>query len=400
MQILARRCVCKIFWFPTNNSYICTTPSRGLTATAFTRGPDFVFNYVSGEKVSKFPRVSLPLLLLAVAAIAVLIIPFRIPHTIKTIGKVQAGREWQIIQADDGQISTQLLNHQTGGVERVTVTQVLRGDATALEFLPRVFAGTRVAAGDTIARIHSPELQYTIALLKGELAAEQAALRAAAAGEKPTLIEEAEQQVRLALLQAEEQKRLTDRLAELRSRQLVSIQEHEVALAAQHTYEANAAAAKARLASLQSGVKAEELGLIRVRVKALEDQIAALQDKLAAYVLCSPLTGLRVQHPASDTLLSVHEEGPYMVYLPVKVQERAYVPSGGAVSIRSADGLVTAAGRIAAIYPALHLLNGEQVLWITARMDSSSGLIPGMFVRCEIEGAPLTKIQYMQKFMQ
>lgn len=350
--------------------------------------------------MSKFPRVSLPALLLAATAVALISIPFRIPHTIKTIGKVQASREWLIIQADDGQISTQLLNHQTGAVERVTVTQMLRGDATAFEFKSRVFAGTRVTAGDTIAHLHSPELQYNIALLKGELAAEQAALRAAAAGEKPTLIEEAEQQVRQALLQAEEQQRLTDRLAELRSRQLASVQEHEVALAAQRSYEANAAAAKARLASLQSGVKSEELGLIRVRIKALEEQIAALQDKLAGYVLCSPINGLRVQHPASDTLLSVHEEGSYMLYLPVRVQDRAYVPAGGAVSVRSADPLVAAGGRIAAINPALHLLNGEQVLWITARLDSSTGLIPGMFVRCEIQGTPLTKMQYLQNFMQ
>jgi len=339
-------------------------------------------------------------LVIAAALLLVLLLPFRIPYTLKTIGKVQPRREWLVVRADDGQISTHLWNHESATAEKVTVTQLLRGDAAEFRILPGVLGSAQVAEGDTIAILHSADLVQAVAELEGALAAARNSLLVLSTGEKIAMIEEARHQVEHAVVLAQEQKRVAERLAELQARQLVSYQEYELALATQRAYEANIAMARSRLAVLQTGAKKEEIALMQARIASLEEELAALQQKSEGYLLRSPIAGTRIQHFASDTLMAVAETASYILTMPVRARERALISGGEEVTISASDGHLSGSGPIVFINPMLELLNGEQIFWVVARLENATGLIPGMFIPCKIRCESLSKLQYLQRFME
>ena len=339
---------------------------------------------------------------LAIAAVLmlVLLLPFRIPYTLKTIGKVQPRREWLVVRAEDGQISTHLWNHESATLERVTVTQMLRGDATEFQILPGVLGSAEVSEGDTIAILHSADLVQAIAALQGDLTTARSSLLALSTGEKLPMIEEARHQVDHAVVMAQEQKRVAERLAELHARQLISYQEYELALATQRALETNINIARSRLASLQSGAKKEEIAAMEAQIATLEKELAALQQKAEGYLLRSPLSGTRIQHFASDTLLAVAETGSYILTLPVRARDRTLLSGGEEVTIRASEGLISGSGPVVFINPMLELLNGEQIFWAVARLEQPTGLVPGLFIPCEIKCKSLSKWQYLQRFME
>ncbi|HOC25235.1 MAG TPA: hypothetical protein PKJ13_07985 [bacterium] len=339
-------------------------------------------------------------LVIAAALLLVLLLPFRIPYTIKTIAKVQPRREWLVVRAEDGQISTHLWNHQSATLERVTVTQMLRGDATEFQILPGVLGSAEVAEGDTIAILHSADLVQAIAALQGDLTAARGSLLALSTGEKLPMIEEAQHQIEHAVVMAQEQKRVAERLAELHARQLVPFQEYELALATQQAFEANIAVARSRLASIQTGAKKEEIAAMEAQIAALEKELAALQQKAEGYLLRSPLSGTRIQHFASDTLLAVAETGSCILTMPVRARDRSLLIGGEEVTIRASESRISGKGSVVFINPMLELLNGEQVFWVVARLEQPTGLISGLFVPCELKCKSLSKWQYLQRFME
>ena len=342
----------------------------------------------------------LRIVLFAAVLLLIVILPFRIPCTIKTIGQVHPVREWSVVLASDGQLSTYLWNNKSGLAEKVTVTQLQRGDAVNFQLHPAVLNAPAVSAGDTIALLDSPDLAQAMAVKKGQLASAVAALQVALSGEKAPLVEEARQQVEQALLEAEEQKKIADRLAHLHARNLVSIQEYELALAKQRVYASNIGMARARLASVETGVKPEEVHWIRAQIANLEEENRVLEKKAAGYVLLAPISGIRMQHYASDTLVTIAEGDSFIITMPVKATERALISLAGTVRIRSSDRMASAYGRVVSINPMLQLLNGEQVFWVVAKIEHSSGLVPGLFARCEISCPPLSKLQFLRRFLQ
>jgi len=346
------------------------------------------------------PTSTLRWLAVVAALLLVLLLPFRIPCTLKTVGKVQPRREWLVVRAQDGQISTHLWNHETATLERVTVTQMLRGDAAEFQFLPGVFGSAQVTEGDTIALLHSADLMQASAALQGSLVAARSPLLALSTGEKLPLIEEARHQIEQAAVMAQEKKRIAERLAELLAKHLVSYQDYELALTTQQAFEANLAIARSRLASLQSGAKKEEIAAMEAQILRLEKELAALQKKAEGYVVRSPITGTRIQHFASDTLLAIAETGSYVLTLPVRARDRSLLSGGEVVTIRAADGRISGSGPVVFINPMLELLNGEQVFWVVARLEHPTGLVSGLFVPTEIACKSVSKLAFLQRFME
>jgi hypothetical protein len=330
----------------------------------------------------------------------ILLLPFRIPYSIKTLGKIQPRREWFVVRASDGQISTHLVNHEAGLVEKVTVTQMQRGDAAEFRLLPVLLHSDTVTEGDTVAILHSADLEQAITQVKGSLAAARAQLMVLSTGEKWPLVEEAQHRVEQAMLAAEEQGRVAERLSALYDRQLVSFQEYELALATQRVYEANINMAKSQLASMQSGAKKEASDLVLSQITSLEQEIVILQKKASGYVLRSPLSGIRIQYFSPDTFLAVAETSSYTLTMPIRAREHSILQGGESVCIQSANGAIRGIGHLFFINPMLELLNGEQIFWAVARIDESEGLFPGMFLPSEIKCKAISKFTYLHKFME
>lgn len=332
--------------------------------------------------------------------ILLLLLPFRIPYTIKTIGKIQPHREWLVIRAADGQISTQLWNHESALVESMTVTQMLRGDAADFRLLADPRNSTQIAAGDTVGMLHSADMELSLISMESDLASAKASLLVLETGEKQPLIEEAQHQMEQSILLAQDHQRLLDRLTALHNNHLLSDQEFEQALASQKAHEAEIAIARSRLASLQTGAKHEEIALMKVGIHSLEREIAALRQKSAGWVLRSPLTGMRIHHFASDTLLAVAETDSFMLIMPLSSSELTVIEGNEVVELHSGDGEISGKGHLVFINPKLELLNRTQIFWAVARIEKSHGLVPGMFLESAIRCKALTKYRFLQRFLE
>jgi hypothetical protein len=331
------------------------------------------------------------------ALLLIVVLPFRIPYSIKTFGKVFPQREWLVIQDPAGRVTTKLFNHKLQMVEQVSITEVQRGDALQLQFAPSLLSHSQIQIGDTVATLQSPDLTQAIRQLEGQLAQARALKLVYATGEKESLVQEARQQIQQAHVQAEEQQRVAQRLQLLHEKELVSSQEYELGLAMQRIYEADIAMAQARLNSLQSGAKVEQLKLVQAQIDAISAELEGMRLKAAAYVLRSPIKGVCLHHFAADTLLSIAEEDSFIIAMPVKLKDRALVRTGQKMEIKAPTGGSVISAEIVYVNPLLERLGAEQTFWVIARTANAPSLLPGLFVTCEIECDPLSKLRFMQR---
>jgi multidrug efflux pump subunit AcrA (membrane-fusion protein) len=325
------------------------------------------------------------------------LLPFRIPYHINTFGKVSPQREWLVIQDPAGRITTRLFNHKLQMAEQVSITEVQRGDALQFQLAPTMLSKSQINAGDTVATLQSPDLIQAIMQLQGQLSQARALRLVYASSEKEPLLQEARQQIQRAHVQVEEQRRVVNRLKQLHEKELVSGQEYELALAMQRIYESDMAMAQARLNSLQSGAKAEQLDLVQAQIDAISQELQAMQLKAAAYVLRSPITGSCLHHVNADTLFSVAEADSFVITMMVKMKDRALVRVGQKVDIKLPAGDPAVFAEIVFVNPMLERLGTEQAFWVIARTPNVANVLPGLLVTCEIQCDPLTKLRFLQR---
>jgi hypothetical protein len=59
----------------------------------------------------------------------------------------------------------------------------------------------------------------------------------------------------------------------------------------------------------------------------------------------------------------------------------------------------TIRGKVISLNREIQMLNGEKVVFATALLQGhSAALIPGMFAGCQIEGQPVTALEYVKRF--
>src|SRR3990172_6870781 len=140
-------------------------------------------------------RLSIKTVIILVALILVLIyfiLPIKLPYTVNSRAKVLPSREWIISKTTGGQLTTTIKDNKTGVSRNYSVSEFQRGDAMQLVFRPELNLGTSVNANDTIGTILSNEIQLQLVQLNGQLEQAKANLNLNLAGEKTSIIEEAE----------------------------------------------------------------------------------------------------------------------------------------------------------------------------------------------------------------
>ncbi|MBN2355408.1 hypothetical protein JXO59_04805, partial [candidate division KSB1 bacterium] len=105
------------------------------------------------SNIITFKRKYLLIFIGGVCLLLLIGVPFRIPCSISTTGKILPGREYLIVRRPDGGITTQLVNHAVSVTELAGVIQPQRGDAQQLKISERVISSEGIAYGDTLALI-------------------------------------------------------------------------------------------------------------------------------------------------------------------------------------------------------------------------------------------------------
>lgn len=334
---------------------------------------------------------------LAIAAV-LLFLPVRLPYAIEAPGKILPQREWVLVRGQDGCLMSTLYNRVMGSVEAYEVRQIERGDDLTFRQHPSIVAGASVAAGDTVGVVHSLELRRRLARLQGELASELAALSLNRAGQKASVVQEAQQRLVHAQAQAEQQRRQLERLQALLKRDAISREELEIAEDQLKLYEIQIDVEKAQLSSVQTGARQQQVDWVRSRISALHREMEVLERKQAASTLTVPVSGRVARCFSADTLVVVQDTTGYVVILPVKWIDRDRIALRQLVMLNAGSVFHVLQGTVEQLGNTAHVVGREQVFGVTAILDPrGEALAPGLIVRCTISCDPVRPFEYMRR---
>ena len=328
--------------------------------------------------------------------IVILFYPGKFPYSLEVVGKIFPQKQWVITQSLNGVLTAVLRDNIQGKIDSYFVTEIERGDPVRFNIHRSIVTGAHVAKGDTIGWIDSNELERQLAQLNGELRSQKALLRVASTGEKESMVLEAERVLEHARETYDEHRKIVARLEKLSGSGFVPYQDYEIALSTQNLFMINIGIAETQLKSVQTGLKQEEVEMISLQITSLEEEIDTLLERSENYTLTSPLSGVVFETSLGDTLVTIGDTSSYTVIIPLKLKSRNYVNLQQKVKY-TIEGINTLfSGKILKLGNVAHILNGEQVLLVTASLDAQSkDLLNGAMTRCSIVCEPLTPREHL-----
>lgn len=345
-------------------------------------------------------KIAIPVMTIILCFLLVMFLPLDVPYNLEVPGVILSEKEWIIVRNQDGSLIATLHDNLHSTVESYMVNDVENGDRLTFTMYPFLADGVTVAMGDTIGSIVSSEIEYRLAELKGELAAEEATLKLYDSGEKEPLVNEARLQLEYARKQVEQQTREVARLKNLADKRMIPEADMEREETTLRLYEIQATIEEARIRALTTGSKKEQIEQIQARIEALRRDIDVLQRRADSSVLCSPISGFVTCSTTSDTLAVVYGSDSYVVVMPINWKERNNVSIDNPIEL-TLDGLdVKPSGAIKHIDKTAVLLNGCNVLRTAAVIDrESEELSNGLYARCQVRCPALPVKQYVIKYL-
>ena len=343
--------------------------------------------------VARVLPIMIAIAILGVAG-AVLSLPVRYPSVVNTFATIAPANKWVLTKATDGQLIASSFNYRSGMSEGFRVSTFSAGGSVYFSLHPSVVPGRMVAIGDTIGTIYSSEVAERLITLNGQLAAARSALAVNATGQKSAVVNEAEQRLQFAKRRREEHRKIEERNQLLYDQHLIAQNEYDRIQNEAHALEDEIFIAQSNLESARTGAKPEQLELANANISALESEISALQARAGTYTLTAPIAGVVTPTFSGTDLLTITAKDyialitiPWIDYQRVATTPEPHLTFRGLS--RTVDGTLLGMNR------ELQLMNGQQVLIATARVDSPpEDVMPGMLVRCQITCTPLTAAEY------
>ena len=328
--------------------------------------------------------------------VLLLILPIKLNYTLYVKGKILPCKEWIIYKGTDGRLTSLLTNYKTGINQSYDVTLFDRGDAMKFTFDSALRSGAQIKNDDTIAVLYSNENERQIENLKGLIAAAKASLLLNATGEKESIIKQEKKNLEYAIRQTNEQKKILDRTEALFNKGLVSQEEYELVKGNYDLNEINIAISKARLEAVETGVKKEQIGLIKSQIIFLEKELDVMQKRFKGFTITSPINGIISRKTNSDTLMIISDVSEFVLLTPVKVNDKKYISDSAQVDVLINQTRQNITANVYEIDNNVKIINGIQVVTVTSKIDGNSqDLYPSLMVDCYIHTGSLSPLQYL-----
>ena len=338
----------------------------------------------------------LPLVVGVLAAIGLVVfLPVRFPSAVNTFATIIPAQKWVLARASDGKLIECLFNYKSGLNEGYRVSTFNPGSSIYFTLHPKVQSGQPITAGDTVGNVYSSEVQERLIALQGQLAAARSLLVVTSTGQKAAVVNEAAQRLQFAQRRSTEHQRIEQRTQKLFAEHLIAEGESDRVQNEASVLRDEITIAAANLEAARTGAKPEQLGLVNANIAALQSELEAVERRADTHTVTAPISGIVTPNYSSDTLLTIATP-ECIAILPVNWSDYRRVSASPRPRL-SITGLAptTQYGTIIAMNRQLHVLHGHEVFLVTAVLDSPSpAIMPGMLVRCRIDCAPVTAVQY------
>jgi len=343
------------------------------------------------EKKFKYLLISAGMILLLILSMVI-----EIPYSYSVQSKIVAGHEWLLIRQEDGSLTEMTRNNINGVIQNYSAYQIDRGDIVQFRLNPDLLERHQLSRSDTIGIFKSNFVAEDLSRLQGELDVAYAALKVNRTGEKQSVLKEAENMYALNLEQAKVQKRILARETLLFSDNLVSDQDYEITKGMAQIAQLEVQVAEARLQTLKTGAKPEEIDLVRAQIEAIQRNLETLKNRLRLSYMVSPVEGHLSLEVANDTLLIV-SDSIRLAIIPVPVEYYNDITTGQYVSVQLPYQGIKLRGQVIRTEKEFRAIAGQQVFLVTALLERGTDTIPvNLVTAASIDAEPKTLWQHLK----
>lgn len=340
------------------------------------------------------------LVILLIAGI-VLFLPIKVHYSFEATAKIYPVKEWFLKRGQDDSYITEMQNYETNVVSHIKSYKFERGDVSEVLIDDKIVSGYVLSSGDTIAYIQSYFIENELIKLENLKSVEVGYLTAGLAGDKKALIDQAEQQYNFAKQQLELENKNYQRNLKLHRDSIISTAEFEIYENAYQLAAINVEIAYNELINVKTGVKQEELQVIRQRIDSYNKELALLNKLKQQYFVTVPITGIANFNQVIDGIITVSDTSKYILKIPVKVNNVQYLDriTGIRFSIPGYNEKVGAS--FIDLDENVNLFSDQQLVMAKALISGGQfKLYPGMAVQCNVLCDRITLLGFLRRSIQ
>jgi len=333
-------------------------------------------------------------------AFSLLISGIKVPHSLNIFAEVHPLQKWQIVKGTDGQLTSSLIDYETGFSNAFGVTQFQRGESMVFSFAEAMKNKKEIIAGDSIGVIRSSDVEENIVRLEGELSVAKAELEANKTGEKQPLITEAKNRLEFAKAKLGQKKDTFLRNEQLYKKGFLPQESYETDLWEIKQLEIEISIYQSQLDAITSGLKPETLKLLDSKIIALTNELESLKKRSKNFVVISPISGKVNRSFSSDTILSIINLDKIVMNVPLKIAYRNSLKEGNSISVRFINYPDAFQAQVLSLSNEVKMLNNEQVIVATILINNSGKLLlPGMITQGTVKLGAISIWDYFTNYI-
>lgn len=282
-----------------------------------------------------------------------------------------AQAEWTLLESQPDTFEARLIDRAAGNRATIDIYRFERGDQVSFRVTAEVAAGTRVPAGQEVARFDSFECRRTVSELAPLLAEAEANLEAARSGERAELIDLARSELAAAEAEHGRARAEYERTVQLHEAGLTSDEARDRIEAAYRQAAAAAEAARHRLRATKVGEKEAVVKAWEAHCRLIRTQIDQARQRLERNRVRCPIDGQVVTLQRDSVLVRVAALDTLYAIAPVSPARTGLVAAGARARVAaptlSQGGLE---GCVALIDRQADTVAGQTLVWVTVAVPN------------------------------
>jgi hypothetical protein len=339
-------------------------------------------------------------LIILIVFVAALYTPMQIPYSAESIGRVMPAQEWRLVQDQTGRLSSVVRDHKLGAVQQIDAFQFEQGDFSGIKI--EVPAGAFIAAGDTVVRMYSIRQREEIQQIEAQLALYSAQLQSDKTGDKPPIVQEAENKLHFAEQDLTLKENFYHLKRKLKDDGLIATTEYQTAENDWNLAKIQVEIARKNLENVGTGIKRESVGITEAQLLGLQNRLNILRQKGLAFVIRAPFSGWLVASALPEELLTLQRADEYVVQIPVRVEQLRFLLPEVNIQITDVQTGHLFKGRYGSLGSKVEVLDNRQVSMLSAYIfpDSiSTRLSTGVSTVCRIDFGMVTQREFLLRVL-
>ena len=331
-------------------------------------------------------------------ALLVLFLPIKVHYSFDATAIVYPAKEWYLKRGQDDSYISELHDFKTNVISHIKSYKFERGDISEVNLDVNLASGDYITTNDTIAYIHSYDIDNEIIRLENLKAIEQSYLKASLTGQKKTLIDQAQQRLEYARQQLLLEEKNYNRQLKLYNDSVISLAEFEIYENTYNLAEINVQIAQNELLNIETGRKSEEIDYIIKKIDSYSREIETLKNQKAQYYILPPISGRVSFNTVMNGIITVSDFSRFLLKIPVKVNNIQYLDRISAIrfSIPGYDDKMEAS--FIDLDENVNLLANQQLVIAKAMVNKSfNGIYAGMAVQCRVICDEITIFEFLNR---